>query len=492
MRVFLAAILAQCFYFCQAGEAAALGIGGVKMPPYCAERWGRLQAGGGTPHSVLFGNPKDPMRKEKLAATIKRQLHNLVTFDPAAAISGRNISLGEEKYSEMSGPVVIGGMGDSGTRGVRDALAFLGVEIPHAPGEGHQADNTAILEYVNDASSIDVWPQVDASLRTDPLQDETLHELQMRQGGLFSVPRQSNLYVPFRKLKGNAVKPVGRTELIYDADPYSAHIELAVNHSEVVHSELNRDLLCVGMNELLRTLGNNWKEREYEPEKGGRKVAWGFKLPETILLIREWEELYPGTLKMVHVIRDGRDVARPHQLQHMAVRMCRHYFDDVPNNTSKPWYPNHLSGKFVFKPNTEIGAACLSGASVLRAWAAGNLAFRRVGKQLLGERFITVRIEDIALDEDPRPSLTRLAQFIGTDASYQLIEDAVKLVGGHSKSYGGNKNSAQEELNYLKQWSVRKEDALTPGSAILMAFQTFGYKLHEWGLAERHWTATTG
>jgi hypothetical protein len=43
-------------------------------------------------------------------------------------------------------PVVIGGLGDSGTRSVRNALQFLGVEMSRAPP---QQDNTQFSKFTN-------------------------------------------------------------------------------------------------------------------------------------------------------------------------------------------------------------------------------------------------------------------------------------------------------------------------------------------------------
>jgi hypothetical protein len=149
-----------------------------------------------------------------------------------------------------------------------------------------------------------------------------------------------------------------------------------------------------------------------------------------------------------------------------------------------------------------------------------NMAFREHGRVVLGDRYFTLRIEDLALDPDPRPTLRRLLKFLGShgDAgAEQVLEAAIVASGNHSSSYGGNKfrqkgqNSLKHALNgldlpYQAATDTTHKPPVGPdletlphaGSsvetldipAVLVGLQYFGYGVNDWGVSLRHWSAT--
>ena len=117
---------------------------------------------------------------------------------------------------------------------------------------------------------------------------------------------------------------------------------------------------------------------------------------------------------------------------------------------------------------------------------------------------MTLRIEDIALAPNPRPTIRKILTFLGAindDMSEEndmhindLIERAVLFVSNHSQSYGGNKYDEEQKKKMLSKLGlsdVGKNEVFGELSTEA-AFDHFGYKRHDWGLAEEQWTAKKG
>jgi hypothetical protein len=213
-------------------------------------------------------------------------------------------------------------------------------------------------------------------------------------------------------------------------------------------------------------------------------------------MAREWEAIWPGEVKMIHVIRDGRDVSFGH-LRHTTVHICRHFFEITP------LHDNQANMNQSQKMRDSRRGVCGQSHTTLRSWSATNLAFRETGKKILGDdRFLTLRVEDIALAENPRPTIRKILRFLGTvhdamtpeesDYADELVEQAVLFVGNHASTYGGKSLGAEKKTDMLAKLDLRYDRPPPAGSATQAAFDHFGYNRVEWGLAEEQWSATKG
>ena len=135
-------------------------------------------------------------------------------------------------------------------------------------------------------------------------------------------------------------------------------------------------------------------------------ARWGFKAPVTMYLIPLWDELFPGCV-FVHVVRDGRDIAF-HWLQSPVRRYWRALFRS--EKTSAELAKPDGGGSHALIPDAGyyIGKAYLylpkgNTAPHLRIaelWARANAGAADAGRALLGARYVAVRSEDTAHDED--------------------------------------------------------------------------------------------
>jgi hypothetical protein len=306
----------------------------------------------------------------------------------------------------------------------------------------------------------------------------------------------AHLFEPNKKC-GDATN-VKRLECELKMDePYSTFVNMVVDHPGL-QSSLRYTDLCEGLlsyrDKLKKTIALG---SESHPLR--KNVAWGWKLGKSVMMVREWEAIWPGEVKMIHVIRDGRDVSFGH-VRHTTVQICRHFFettalhDRQANMNRTERMMNSRSG------------VCGAAHTTLRSWGAANLAFREIGKKVLGDdRFMTLRIEDIALAENPRPTIRKILRFLGTinDAMTpeenehvgELVEQAVKFVGNHSSTYGGNKLSAATKRQRLAKLGLTRQWTPAGGGGVLStqsAFDHFGYNHGKWGLAEEQWSAMKG
>jgi hypothetical protein len=118
---------------------------------------------------------------------------------------------------------------------------------------------------------------------------------------------------------------------------------------------------------------------------GGRTARrdWGWKHPHSYLLLPFLSARF-SELRFVHVLRDGRDMALSRNQNQV-----RHYGDLV------------------------LGPGDWSIERSLRFWAWANLRAERHGRELLGDRYLLLRCED--LWEHPRSQCERLLTFAGAD-----------------------------------------------------------------------------
>lgn len=112
---------------------------------------------------------------------------------------------------------------------------------------------------------------------------------------------------------------------------------------------------------------------------------WGFKNPRTMLLLQFFHEMFPR-MKFLHVIRDGRDIS----------------FGNPFANPSDPHPSLFLSEEEEKLPMSE---------RMILFWGRSNLAARDFGQQVLKERYMMVRFEDLC--GEPHRVTPELLKFAG-------------------------------------------------------------------------------
>lgn len=130
----------------------------------------------------------------------------------------------------------------------------------------------------------------------------------------------------------------------------------------------------------------------------GSPRPWGWKHPHSILLVPLLVDVWPE-LRFVHVVRDGRDMA-------------------FSGNRNQLQRYGDLAG-------ADPGARPAVRAMAYWAWANARAADH--GRELLGERYLHVRLEDLC--DAPRAVALALLRFAGAGAeAHELAREAAWLV----------------------------------------------------------------
>jgi hypothetical protein len=191
---------------------------------------------------------------------------------------------------------------------------------------------------------------------------------------------------------------------------------------------------------------------------------------------------------------------------------------------------------------TRIGRACSAkGRNQLTAWALLNEAVADEALARFGSaRYFAVRVEDVALDPDPAPTLAALIAFlydsgdpdedvkagrlkaaeVASSSEAALVAAAVAAVSAHvtgryAGAYGGGKfGDAAAQGKLIAQLGLKHAGAATAtfaapsaasspaqqngapaaptsddGEVVVRALRRFGYSMGGWGLEERQWSA---
>ena len=135
----------------------------------------------------------------------------------------------------------------------------------------------------------------------------------------------------------------------------------------------------------------------YEPDSG----PWGWKHPHSYLLLPWLDSVIPG-LRFVHVIRDGRYMARSRNQ-----RQTMQYGDLVLGSTARPWNRQARAVEF---------------------WCWANERAADYGEQHMQGRYLRARFEDIC--GDPHVECARLIAFAREDEppSAEVVSRASQLV----------------------------------------------------------------
>jgi hypothetical protein len=158
-----------------------------------------------------------------------------------------------------------------------------------------------------------------------------------------------------------------------------------------------------------------------ELERSGKKIV-GDRTPHHVTCMDEIREFYPDS-KVIHVIRDGRDVAisNLHAFWNSA-RDRGGPVDLEPEEIER--LDAYLKDRDAFLAS---GESIFSEARLNRlstGWKNVVSKGRRDGERLFGGNYIEIRYENLL--DDPQPELERLFGFLGVGAVPSMIERIVE------------------------------------------------------------------
>jgi glycosyltransferase involved in cell wall biosynthesis len=181
---------------------------------------------------------------------------------------------------------------------------------------------------------------------------------------------------------------------------------------------------------------NYWSERSFEDELpgmvkaladhtmgstllGSGKSMVGDRTPHYVGYLQEIYELYPDA-RVIHVIRDGRDVAISNQ--HAVWQNARDRGGPVdlePESLSKR--DAYLEDREAF---LEAGESLFTDEELQRlagSWAGVVRRGRRQGRQLFGDNYLETRYENLL--DDPEAELGRILGFLGANTDSTLVRN---------------------------------------------------------------------
>ena len=137
------------------------------------------------------------------------------------------------------------------------------------------------------------------------------------------------------------------------------------------------------------------------------EAPWGWKAPRTVLILPFVHEMYP-VAKVVHLVRDGRDIAYSKNQN----QLRRHGHRVLPPSDKRV-------------PRAQ--------ASIM-FWSRVNLAAARYGERILSDNYLLLRYEDVCAD--PGEAAVRLVDVVGCPIAADDIRRAAVGLVRPSESLG--------------------------------------------------------
>ena len=155
---------------------------------------------------------------------------------------------------------------------------------------------------------------------------------------------------------------------------------------------------------------DKWRARrrrkllEYFEQGQTNSSAWIVKTPRTYLLLEEWASWYPN-VKYIMMIRNGLDMAFSSKSAMVrGSRLACHFGRDISELASNP-------------ETLPIAA--------LEFWNRANRWAKRVGSEVLGDRFISVSYDELL--SNPQPQVERILEFLGCNSA-ENVEKASQFI----------------------------------------------------------------
>jgi len=162
--------------------------------------------------------------------------------------------------------------------------------------------------------------------------------------------------------------------------------------------------------------------------KTGKKIV-GDKTPfVSAEVVEEMSVIYPEA-KVIHIIRDGRDVA---------VSLIHHMWNNAKNEGGiYDLEPEELEKRSTYREGSFLPLAESLFTkerliSIATDWSTEIRKVMRDGPTLLGSNYSEVRYEDLL--ERPTEEVRRLLEFLGADASEEAAKRCVEIAGFERKS----------------------------------------------------------
>jgi Sulfotransferase family len=251
--------------------------------------------------------------------------------------------------------------------------------------------------------------------------------------GNFAVYRaESNVFNVLEPRAGSLRKPANRQQLLKDWQPTRMFTRTGLDMS-AVESRIMQE--CRNGGDFLRIY------MEMMAEQQGVE-RWAECTPEHILYLDRIQQTIPGA-RVIHVIRDGRDVALSTEKQKWIKPL--------------PW---------------EKGGELLAAALF---WEWMVLRGRRDGKKL-GANYCEVRYEDLVLK--PHETLAGLSSFVGQELDYdQILKVGLGSVSKPNTSFGHEQRDA--DFSPIGRWkqSLPEKTAIELEVALGPTLTELGYPL---------------
>jgi hypothetical protein len=216
--------------------------------------------------------------------------------------------------------------------------------------------------------------------------------------------------------------------------------------------------------EILRVVADYLMERE---ARTLNKRIVGDKSPSNMAngdAVRRLHDLYPEA-RLITIVRDGRDVAVSHLMQA--------FVDDVDelNGSQRRIRQALLRDPEAFQAR----GASLFGSSDLRKrarlWASNVEETERLGRELLGDRFLQVRYEDLVLE--PLEAVSVVWRFLGVDPDFAGASSDVTAACMENPDADWQKKSLPGLANWVskggpgawKEWFNREDCAVFEAEA---------------------------
>lgn len=183
---------------------------------------------------------------------------------------------------------------------------------------------------------------------------------------------------------------------------------------------------------------------EREARLLGKRIV-GDKSPNSLMhgeSVRLMHRLYPDA-RLIFIVRDGRDAAVSHRFQSFIDSPQHLRADDLQIRRDFAHNPEpFLNGERSIFTRHGIRQAAES-------WVENVTETKRVGRELYGERFITLRFEDMVAN--PWEQISRLWNFLGADLSLPGLEAQVQAEMAQNPDADWQQQKAGELVHPLQK-----------------------------------------
>lgn len=223
---------------------------------------------------------------------------------------------------------------------------------------------------------------------------------------------------------------------------------------------------------VLRAVADFIMERDARRE--GKHIV-GDKSPSSLLdgeAVRLMYKVYPDA-RLVYIVRDGRDAAISHRFQAF-----------IDRETSLPAEDKRIRAAFVQNPEPFLhGERSIFTEKGIRhaaeGWVRNVTETEQVGRELYGERYFTLRYEDLL--QNPWEEMCKLWKFLGADIESAGLEQALAAEMQRNPDADWQQEKAGEIAQSLQKGKQGTWRNLFTARDREIFHQTAGETLAAWG-----------